>query len=662
MNSKSLIEVGVSMVLRDRFSQEAGRISSSFNSMMNDMNAWNRGIRSSTGTVVEWGTKLLGGMGQIYKYSADVQGEIWRASKIAGASTAQQAEMLDLAKKINAETPLTAAQVSSASRYLAMAGNKVDAIKKMLPPISELSSILGVEVGGKGGLADMMTNVAATFNIPMNNMSQMSDDLYTAVTNANISMQDLMASIRYSGADMVAAGQDLRQVSAAVGVLGDKGIQASMAGTSLGNMIRNLQLSLSQQKAQGASWLDELGLSTKDFYDARGNLVDLHTIFQKFAKSYKTLNSMGKVQAFYNIFGVRGMRGIVPILEDMASGRDKMGYILGQYDKNRGIVSQLNEEYMNTSAGLIQGWTSRVENLMVTAGGALARIFNPVLKIGNFLVQIVDKVSNTWAGKFAIQVFTTSTVVATIVAAFRTLGSLVRMVGSYQSRATTAANAMTAATTRTNQGFAVMELHLINIANQLRSILTLQMYATGTYMKADGTLAKSKGKGKRLPQNPFPWAEVMLNVAAAGAAGGATGRSLVGGGSMLAGGRSGVARTFIKLFGKGGAKFALSGLTRFMGFLGNPIGTGISIVLPLILSALNDNTSATRENTNSNNQKLDDPQSIKARNEERFIQAVQLAIKEGMRGSNINISVDGVSQGGYTPGTQRDYTGVALGL
>lgn len=47
---------------------------------------------------------------------------------------------------------------------------------------------------------------------------------------------------------MATAGVDLRQTAAAIGVLGDMGIQGSMAGTSLANMIRYLQLSLVNQK------------------------------------------------------------------------------------------------------------------------------------------------------------------------------------------------------------------------------------------------------------------------------------------------------------------------------------------------------------------------------------------------------------------------------
>lgn len=96
--SRSVIEVGVAMVLRDRFSQEAGKISGSFRTMMNDMNTWNRGIQMSASNSLDFGMQLVGGMARAYKYSAGVQNEVWTASKIAGATIAEQKEMLQLEK------------------------------------------------------------------------------------------------------------------------------------------------------------------------------------------------------------------------------------------------------------------------------------------------------------------------------------------------------------------------------------------------------------------------------------------------------------------------------------------------------------------------------------------------------------------------------------
>ena len=58
--SRSIVEVGVAMVLKDRFSQEAGKISGSFRTMMNDMNTWNRGIQMSESNTMDFGMQLVG--------------------------------------------------------------------------------------------------------------------------------------------------------------------------------------------------------------------------------------------------------------------------------------------------------------------------------------------------------------------------------------------------------------------------------------------------------------------------------------------------------------------------------------------------------------------------------------------------------------------------
>ena len=78
------------------------------------------------------------------------------------------------------------------------------------------------------------------------------------------------------------------------------------------------------------------------------------------------MTAIGRTQAFYNIFGARGMRGIIPILNDIASGRDKINLIMGLYDKNQGIVDQKNEERLNTMAGKLDQMNSAFENLVVT--------------------------------------------------------------------------------------------------------------------------------------------------------------------------------------------------------------------------------------------------------------------------------------------------------
>lgn len=641
--SRSIVEVGVAMVLKDRFSQEAGKISGSFRTMMNDMSTWNRGIQMSASNTMDFGIQLVGGMARAYKYSAGVQNEVWTASKIAGATIAEQREMLQLAKDVNEITPLTALDVASGQRYLAMAGNKFDAIKEMIGPASKLASIFTMPVGQKGGVADLMTNIMSMYQIPMGEAARVTDDLYTAVTNANISLTDLAQSISYAGADMATAGVDLRQTAAALGVLGDMGIQGSMAGTSLANMIRYLQLSLVNQKKKGYNALADLGLSPDEFFDAQGNLIDLYTIYQKFAKAAVDLPSRIETPTFFNIFGVRGNRGMLPVLRDIASGRDKMGKILATYDQNMGAVNRINEERLKTDAGVIDQFESSLENLTVTAGAALGRIFTPILNVGNSIINVINSISETWAGGFALRVGATAVVIGTIVAGFNTVRGIIRSVGYLQTIATASTEGMSAAAIKTNTQFAIMEAHMISMVNLMRTMVQLQMMMCGVSMNRAGRFCRFYNtQTGRYVKTPNP--------------GMSPATSLIGG---VVGG------TVANQAGEQAAKtVATKGLAsvggRLLGLLGGPWGLAITVGLPLLIEVGSRLIDSVDRNTNAQDKGKEDSTTIRAQNEERFINAVRLAIKEGMRDSRINISVDGQAVGDYTPGSQQDFTGAAF--
>jgi TP901 family phage tail tape measure protein len=579
-------------------------------------------------------------MARAYKYSAGVQNEVWTASKIAGATIAEQREMLQLAKDVNEITPLTASDVASGQRYLAMAGNKFDAIKEMIGPASKLASIFTMPVGQKGGVADLMTNIMSMYQIPMGEAARVTDDLYTAVTNANISLTDLAQSISYAGADMATAGVDLRQTAAAIGVLGDMGIQGSMAGTSLANMIRYLQLSLVNQKKKGYNALADLGLSPDEFFDAQGNLIDLYTIYQKFAKAAVDLPSRIETPTFFNIFGVRGNRGMLPVLRDIASGRDKMGKILATYDQNMGAVNRLNEERLKTDAGVIDQFESSLENLTVTAGAALGRIFTPVLNMGNSIIKVINSISETWAGGFALRVGATAAVVGTIVAGFNTVRGIIRSVGYLQTIATASTEGMSAAAIKTNTQFAIMEAHMISMVNLMRTMVQLQMMMGGVSMNKAGRFYNTKTG--RYGKTPNPGMSPTT--------------SLIGG---VVGG------TVANQAGKQAAKtVATKGLAsvggRLLGLLGGPWGLAITVGLPLLIEVGSRLIDSVDRNTNA--QDKEDPSAIRAQNEERFLNAMRAAIRDGLKDGKINISVDGEILGDYSLGSQQDYTGVALGL
>lgn len=624
-DTRSLVEVGVSMVLRDKFSSETGKISQSFNNMMNDMNDWNRAIQMSTGNAVQNSMKVLGGMAEAYQYSAKVQDTIFMASKIAGATAEQQTQMMQLAQAVNAVTPLTAADIASGQRYLAMAGNTVEQIKDMTGPAAKLASILGQPFGGKGGVADLMTNIMSMYVIPSQQATKVTDDLYTAVTNANMSLTDLAQAITYAGADMANAGYDLRQTAAAIGVLGDMGIQGSSAGTALANMIRYLQLSLANQKKKGFSALTSLGLSPQDFFDAEGNLIRLDKVYRKFGEALMNKPLLERTKAFYNIFGVRGTRDISNQIRNMMSGSDKMTKILEQYDKNSGIVEQVTEERLKTPQGIIETFKSNFENLVVNIGSTLADVFNPILTVFTKISQWVQGITGTLGGQIVVKAIAWGSITALVVNGYRYLAATGRMLSTYMQQTNTQSQATASGVSKSASAAAVLETRLIHITQIMREQYYLQK------AMAFGWTAGPRGgwygpNGKPIRKFSIP-------------------------GQILGGGGPGSPKPPssptppLGPLGKAGAGMLFG---RLLGFLGGPWGMAIGIALPLVVEYLPKLIDSLNKNTDSNLSK--ETLTSEEYLTEKMARAIRAALQNDKPNGTVNITIDGAPVGSVAPG------------
>lgn len=627
-DTKSLVEVGVSMVLRDKFSSETGKISQSFNNMMNDMNDWNRAIQMSAGNAVQNSMKFLGGMAEAYQYSAKVQDTIFMASKIAGATAEQQTELMQLAQSVNAVTPLTAADIASGQRYLAMAGNTVEQIKDMTGPAAKLASILGQPFGGKGGVADLMTNIMSMYVIPSQQATKVTDDLYTAVTNANMSLTDLAQAITYAGADMANAGYDLRQTAAAIGVLGDMGIQGSSAGTALANMIRYLQLSLADQKKKGFSALTSLGLSPQDFFDAEGNLIRLDKVYRKFGEALMNKPLLERTKAFYNIFGVRGTRDISNQIRNMMSGSDKMTKILEQYDKNSGIVEQVTEERLKTPQGIIEAFKSNFENLVVNIGSTLADVFNPILTVFTKISQWVQGIAGTIGGQIVVKALAWGSITALVVNGYRYLAATGRMLSTYMQQTNTQSQATASGVSKSAAAAAVLETRLIHITQIMREQYYLQK------AMAFGWTAGPRGgwygpDGKRIRKFGIP-------------------------GPTLGGLGGGTTKPPTPTAGPAVARLGMKGLFgRLAGFLGGPWGMAIGIALPLVadylprlIDSLNKNTDSNLSKDNLSKETLTSDEYLT----EKMARAIRAALLNDKPNGTVNITIDGAPVGSVAPG------------
>lgn len=394
--STSLVNVGVNMVLHDQFSQNAGRVTSAFQSMMNNLSAAGRAVQASYGGVFDVAMSGAKGVFDAYKAYAGVEKDIFLTGKMANATKQQIGELRDLAESTNLEVPLTTGDIASAERFLAMAGNDVEKIKNMIPSVSKLASIFDMPAGGKGGVADLMTNIMSMYQLDSSIADQVANDLYVATTSANINLNDLAESIKYSGAEMATMGYGIRETAAAIGLLGDMGIQGSMAGTALANTMRYLRQSLSGQKKSGAAALEALGLSEEDFLRADGEMKDLYEVYKTIAKAVEETGVTGPEAAnlITAITGVRGSRNMLAVVRQLNNGQDTYSKMMAAFNTRQGALDETMGQYQETPQGRLDKFKSTVDAITQRLGQFASDFISPLVSSLNWVLGQLYKISD----------------------------------------------------------------------------------------------------------------------------------------------------------------------------------------------------------------------------------------------------------------------------
>jgi len=409
------LEIGIALVLQDRFSNQAKDASAAIRKLHNEakeaVTANLQTAEGILGNVYDGFLNVASGIKNTVLQGAEFIDTMTTVSAITG-STREQLQMLsETAQSLGLETMFGSQDIASGMKYLAMAGNTVEQVNDMIKGAAYVANATGMELGGKGGAADLITNVMKTFKIVGDGASELvGDQLTKATLSANISMTDLAESIKYSAADMVILKKELPEVAAMIGTLGNAGIQGSMAGTSLGNMARYL-IKAFNPKTDAYSFLQRMGLSQQDFVDAKGDLIDFGDIMEKISKGVEMLPSTDRSKAIGAIFGIRGQRAANAIMNDLEGYRNLLDQI---QNNSAGFAKSIVDKRMNTLAGSIDKVSSAWENLKVAFTEQIAPALMPILNTLSQIIEAIREFVTTPVGAFASQVFVLSTFIGLV--------------------------------------------------------------------------------------------------------------------------------------------------------------------------------------------------------------------------------------------------------
>lgn len=608
--SAGQLEIGIALVLQDRFSNQAREASSVIRGLHRDaknaIQANLTAVQSYANMASGVANSIVSTLTTTIETGADFIDVMTTVGAISGATENQMSGLSETAQTLGLMTMFMSRDIASGMKYLAMAGNDANQIQEMISGAAMMANATGMELGGKGGAADLLTNIMRTFKLEGQQAADIvGDQLTKAAMSSNVSMTDLAEAIKYSAASMVTLKQQLPQVAAMIGVLGNAGIQGSMAGTSIRNMADYLTQSITNHNFKGAKALAKLGLGKQDFVDANGDLQDFAVILEKIGTATQGLSTVDQNAVFKSIFGVRGMRAAVAIMRDTEGYFDLLNKI---QNNSAGFAEEVVRKRMETFAGKIDIVQSAIENLMTTFSKALDK--NPIIMgfldmVSGAISQLRDlmatpfgpwiagfvaiaavglKIGSIWMGLRARWLLLNGDSQVS----FRTMIRL--MIGGWNQATISAQGYLNMERAIRAQREAGIRASAATVAAMGGMPAYYYNGNTPAKMGANGRYYANTGRGAS-GWTPVPAAMVTTTDASKMT------RSLMGGAGAAAGAAS---RGALASVGRGLLGFG----SRILGLFSGPLGlaiTGISIFGPMIYSAIKGNKFAQDENTRATN-------------------------------------------------------------
>lgn len=283
---------------------------------------------------------------------------------VTGATTEEFVELTETAKIMGATTRFSATQAGEGLLFLARAGFTVNESMAAISPTLQFAQANVLDLGQA---ADIVSNILTQFGKTAKETALATDILTLTANSSNTNILQLAEGMKFAGPIAGQLGITLEETSAAMGVLGNAGIQASLAGTGL----RQIMLSLVAPTAKARKAIIGLGLDMKDLDPTTSSLVD---IFKRLRDA-----ELGAEEA-NAIFGRRAVGASLQIAQQV-----------GELEK---LTSELN-----IASGTVEKLAELMDDTLVTAGKNVASAFEAItLQAGDSgLLKVLKNVLNTTA-------------------------------------------------------------------------------------------------------------------------------------------------------------------------------------------------------------------------------------------------------------------------
>lgn len=273
-----------------------------------------------------------------------------RVQAISGATSSSFNSLKANAEALGASTIFTATSVAQLQEEFAKLGFTANEITQVTESTLSLAQVTGADLPRAAEIAGATLR---TFNMQADQVGQVNDVVAVAISKSALDFESFAETMKYAGSQAAISGISMEELSAAMGVLANRGVKGSIAGTRLRMIFAKLA---------------EEGGNVHD------NFLDL-------------INGNISMTEAIDRFGVRAATAI-PVLQE---NREEFYQLEKAMRHSAGSLEIMQETMDDTSFAAQKKLKSALENLSIQLGKSLLPVVNAV-------ADMLVVVTNLFAG------------------------------------------------------------------------------------------------------------------------------------------------------------------------------------------------------------------------------------------------------------------------
>jgi TP901 family phage tail tape measure protein len=296
-----------------------------------------------------------------------------KVKAVSGATDDEFKKLSDSAQELGRSTFFTASEVANLQLNLSKLGFTTAEVLEATEATINLSIATGSDLARAATVAG---NAVRGFQLDATETGRVVDVMAVAFTSSALDIEKWQTSMTKVAPIATMAGFTIEETTAIMAKLADTGIEASIAGTSLRNILLKMQDPTSELTRKVGHTIHSMGDMLKVFKDMQDEGTDLGDVL--------TFMDVRQVAAFGTMLrGADDVEELTEKLNEAAGAGDKMAGIVG--DTLEGSILKVKSAFQGLSIAIVEKF-----------GGALKKSFVSLAKWLNQLVKDEKKLKKLW--------------------------------------------------------------------------------------------------------------------------------------------------------------------------------------------------------------------------------------------------------------------------